>query len=129
MVQHNSWDIFLNYSELTFFLTPRVLRLFSPSLGKLRKKNMAHSPDLLKHKEVLSVPSTSLSLFFQVKTLQTFCLLRPMKKVQFTHGVELAEYFFLGSLDFSNIENRLTTSFPIRGKWDIAQIFSFYNWI
>lgn len=61
---------------------------------------MAHSLGLLKHKEVLSVQSTSLSLFSQVKTLRTFCLLRPMKKVRFTNHTESAKYFFLGSQDW-----------------------------
>lgn len=88
-------EIFLSYSELNLFLTYQVLRLFiSPSPGKLKKKNMGPRLGQLRHKEVPLVPSTSLSLSFPVKTLQTFCLLRPMKKVQFTNHTELVKQFF-----------------------------------
>lgn len=84
---------------------------------------MAHRLGLLKHKEVLSVQSISPSLFFQVKTLQTLCPLRPTKKVQFTNHIELVKHFFLGSQGLSNSKNGPTSSILTRGKWSIAQNF------
>lgn len=86
--------IILNWASRV--LIYRVLRtkanfLFSLLLGKPKRKSMAHRPDLHlrlgKRKGAPSAPSTSPSRGIPVKTSPTFCLLRPMKKVQLiNHG-------------------------------------------
>lgn len=59
--------------------------LLSLLLGKLKRKSMAHRPDLhlrlRKRKEAPSAPSMSPSLVTPVTTSPTLCLLKPMKKV------------------------------------------------
>lgn len=88
--------IILNWASRV--LIYRVLRtkttfLFSLLLGKLKRKSMAHRPDLhlrlRKRKGAPSAPSMSPSRVIPVKTSPTFCLLRPMKKVQLINHREL----------------------------------------
>lgn len=106
--------IILNWASRV--LIYRVLRtkatfLSSLLLGKLKRKSMAHRPDLhlrlRKRKGAPSAPSMSPSRVIPVKTSPTFCLLRPMKKVQLINHGELTillSPWFLGTCLASSLE-------------------------